>query len=203
MEEILVVDDDPKVLALTSEILKCHGYEPLATGSPQEALETVKKNPGRFSLLLLDWKLRSHIDGDTVLCLVKRLFPELNIPIIFVTAHTRIASKYLMRLGAYETLTKPFTADDLVDAVERALRKKPDEDPHRLAPAEAGADELKKSEMTRRIVNALTVASSVTEASAVLGCSRRSLYRWIEKTGLHSFLISKEPFSKAKVPDAA
>src|SRR3989338_7316200 len=103
MAEILVVDDDQGVLKATGRILKSHGYEPVLTPSPEEAIRLLKENPKRFSVILLDWKLRSAIDGDMVLKLIKYTLPGFSAPIIFVTDYTGIASKDLIRRGAFDT----------------------------------------------------------------------------------------------------
>ena len=192
MAKILVVDDDAKVLAATGDALAAFGYDPHLISSPEEALALLKKNPTGFDVIILDWKLQSTIDGDMMIKLVKRIFPNFKTPIIFLTAHTNISSKYLMRLGAFDTLSKPFQAEQLVDSIERALQRKPAEDPHRKAPADLSADEFKKHEIAKRIIDAVSSTRSLVDAAAKLGCSRRSLYRWLEKTGLHTFVVEKE-----------
>ncbi len=192
MNEILVVDDDTEVLKATGRALKARGYEPLLLQSPEQALGLLKENPRRFDVILLDWKLRCPIDGDMIVKLVKRIFPHFKTPIIFVTAHTKIASKYLMRLGAYEILAKPLDVKQLIDAIQRALNKKPPEDPHQKAPSELNWEELKKHAMATKIVNAISSTKTLVEAALLLGCSRKGLYRWLSKTGLHDFVVVKE-----------
>ena len=195
MGEILVVDDDEKILAATGDALKAYGYESVLMGSPQEALALLKKDPHRFDCILLDWKLRSPMDGDIVIKVIQYMFPGFKTPIIFVTAHTRISSKYLMRLGAYDTLAKPVTTDQLIDAVERALNKKSQENPHEQAPAYLSPRDLKRQQMMIKITDAIHSSDSFTEAAEKLCVSRRSLYRWLDLTGLREFYIQKEPKS--------
>ena len=192
MTEVLVVDDDISVLQATARTLKAHGYEATLIESAEEALRVLKKEPLRFSVILLDWKLRCPIDGDMILMLLKKIFPGFKTPIIFITAHTRVSSKYLMRLGAYDTLAKPLTSEQLIDAIERALHKKVEEDPHQKAPAELNSQDLKKHEMAKKIIQAISIAPTLADAAHALGCSRRSLYRWLQRTGLHYFMVSKE-----------
>lgn len=192
MEHVLIVDDEPKVLDVTGEILRSHGYEVTLTSSPENALAILQNNPNRFELILLDWKMRCALDGDMVLKMIRHVYPDFKTPIIFVTAHTHISSKYLMRLGAYDTLTKPVTAERLIDAVERALKKKSDEDPHLNAPAYLQASDVKKQEMVKKIVDAIASTRSLKDAAQSLGCSRASLYRWLNKTGLYKFYVHKE-----------
>ena len=191
MSEILVVDDDIQVLTVTGEVLRDHGYEVSLCQTPGKAIKLLKQNPQRFEVILLDWKLRCAIDGDMVVKLINRFFPGFKAQFIFITAH-RNASIYLMRLGAYDILVKPVTAEQLVDAVERALKKKPPEDPHQKVPSELNWQDLKKHEMAAKIVNAISSTETIVEAARLLGCSRKSLYRWLLKTGLHDFVIVKE-----------
>ena len=193
MSRILIVDDDTQILDITGQILESQGYEVTPRSSPEEAIGLLKKNAHAFDLILMDWKLRAAIDGDIVLKVVKHVFPAFQTPVIFITAFTHISSKYLMRLGAFDTLSKPFTAEQLLDAVDRALKKKPAENPHERAPTYLASCELKKQELAKKIVDAITASRSLKDAALLLGCSRMTLYRWLSKTGLHSFLIDKEP----------
>lgn len=192
MAKILIVDDDLKVLEATGEVLKAYGFEPTLMSAPEKAVAALKQNPKAFDLILMDWKLHCPLDGDMVIKLIKHIFPNFKTPIIFITAHTHISSKYLMRLGAYDTLTKPVAPEHLIDAVERALGLKPLENPHQKAPADLDSEELKKHEMAKRIIDAISSSRSISDAAHQLGCSRRSLYRWLAKTGLDSFIVDKE-----------
>lgn len=191
MEEILVVDDDSEVLKATANTLKRRGYEPVITQSPNEALRLLKENPDRFEAILLDWKLRCPIDGDMIVKLVKHVFPDFRTPFIFITAHN-VASSYLMRLGAYEILIKPLVAQQLIDAIERALHKKPSDDPHLKAPSELTWREHKRHDLVMRLTHAITSTRNISEAADSLGVSRRHLYRMLQKSGLHHFVLEKE-----------
>jgi len=198
MNEILVVEDDQRVLEMTGEALKSYGYKVMLLQDPYPVLNLLKADPNRFDLLLFDWKLRSALDGDKLLGLLQ-ILPNFKAPTIFVTGYTHIASKHLMRLGAYDTLRKPVTAEQLIDCVERALNKKPPEDPHLQAPNELNSTALKKRELTERILGALAEHQwNVTKAAKSLGCSRRTLHRWIEKAGLHQYLSKTAATNFAK-----
>ncbi len=191
MGEILVVDDDSEVLTATANTLRRHGYDPVITQSPEEALRLLKENPNRFEAILLDWKLRCPIDGDMIVKLVKHVFPDFKTPFIFITAHN-IASSYLMRLGAYEILVKPLVAQQLIDAIKRALNKNPPDDPHLKAPSELTWRQHKRHDLVIRLTNAISSTRSITEAADSLGVSRRHLYRLLQKSGLHHFVVEKE-----------
>ena len=54
METILMVDDEPDVLALATEVLRAHSYTVVATGDPREALRIARARPEPLHLLLMD-----------------------------------------------------------------------------------------------------------------------------------------------------
>ncbi|MBI5410073.1 MAG: response regulator [Nitrospirae bacterium] len=198
MAKILVVDDDPKILEIVEEILTTAGHDVSAADAPEKAFGLLRENPGRFDVILLDWKLRCPIDGDTVLKIIRHNFPSFTTPIVFVTAHSGIASKYLMRLGAFDVLTKPLTAPELVHAVEHALGKSP-EDPDKKVPAELSPEEFKQHDLAKQIVDAITTTGSIKEAALKLNVSRQKIYRWLDATGLRRFFIEKEPRTEPNI----
>jgi len=53
-ETILVVDDDPGVLSMASDILRAVGYRVFSTGDPSEALRLAGSSADRIHLLLTD-----------------------------------------------------------------------------------------------------------------------------------------------------
>ena len=191
MPEILVVDDDRAYLKATERVLLTRGFKVTLTDSPEQTLTFIKENPKQFDLILLDWKLCSALDGDAILLMIKRFLPDFNVPVIFVTAHTRISSKYLMRLGAYDTLEKPVSCEKLLDTVERALGEKAPEDPHRMAPAELCWQDLRKQALAKELISAIRSTSSLSAAAKHLGCSVMTLHRRLRLTGLHSFVVSE------------
>lgn len=192
MEKILVVDDDPHILEDTKEALELRKYEVTTQEDPHNALELISKNPKQFDLLLLDWKLKSDLDGDSLL-LAAKLLPTFKAPVIFVTAHTHLASKHLLRLGAQDTLRKPFTDEQLIACIEPWLGKRPFENPHLNAPAEVSAIVLEKRERLLNILEAAHKYETRKEMADSLKCSVRTLNRWFHLSGLGHLFLSKNP----------
>jgi CheY-like chemotaxis protein len=54
METILIVDDEPEVLGVTTSILRAEGYTIIATGDPREALRIARSRQEPLDLLLTD-----------------------------------------------------------------------------------------------------------------------------------------------------
>ncbi len=204
MTEILVVDDDQSVLASIGTALQEKNYRPVLIHCPLEAMSILWNDPNRFGLILLDWKLKSHIDGDMVFRLFKRFFPNSKCKTVVISSHTAVASKFLIRHGVYETLKKPFTCEALYDTIERALNLKHPENPRELAPiGQLSWKELRQQQLANKIVDAIEATRSLAEASRLLHCSTMTLRRWLKLAQLYDFVIKKERKPKWRLPDAA
>ena len=116
---ILVIDDEPVIcegcrLAL-SEI---HSVDVCNTG--KKGLDTLLK--GQYDLTLLDMKL-PDMDGMEVLRIVRQDKP--NVYVIVMTGYSTVNNAVqAMKLGAFDYLAKPFTDDELILAVEKAIENK-------------------------------------------------------------------------------
>jgi len=115
---ILIVDDEPAMLENCQRLLALEGYTCSTLADPTR-VRTVLADI-RPEVLLLDLRMPGA-DGMTVLAAA--LADDLALPVIIMTAYATVASAVqAIREGAFDYLTKPFTADQLVLAVERALR---------------------------------------------------------------------------------
>jgi two-component system KDP operon response regulator KdpE len=118
-EKILVVDDEPRVVRLVSEVLMAMGYQVIAAASGKSAIEMVALE--QPNLVLLDILLPQGPDGYEV-CRQIRQFSD--VPVIMLTAKAQEAD--LLRgfeVGTDDYLTKPFSAKELLARVRAALRR--------------------------------------------------------------------------------
>lgn len=118
-EKILVVDDEPRLVRLVTEVLKAMDYDVVAAASGQSALEMVALE--QPDLILLDILLPGGPDGYEV-CRQIREFSD--VPIIMLTAKAQ--ENDMLRgfdVGADDYLTKPFSARELVARVKAVLRR--------------------------------------------------------------------------------
>jgi len=116
--EILVVDDDRKIVNLVSMYLRDEGYSVSAAYDGQDALDQFLKNTP--ALVILDLML-PKIDGAEV-CRILRGYSR--VPIIMLTAKTTEGDKIEgLDLGADDYVTKPFSPKELMSRVRAVLRR--------------------------------------------------------------------------------
>ena len=118
MFQILVVDDEPSMVAVITEILKRKDYSIHQVSNGKKALELIKTEP--IDLILCDMKM-PLLDGVKVLKRAKQIKPR--IPFIILTAYASITDAVeCMRNGAYDYITKPVNMEELRLMVRRALQ---------------------------------------------------------------------------------
>jgi DNA-binding NtrC family response regulator len=116
---VFVVDDDAWIRDSLGDLLGSAGFTVQAFASAQEFLANPR--PDVPSCLVLDVQL----PGLSGLDLQQELAQlDYQIPIIFITGHGDIPMTVrAMKAGAIEFLTKPFRAEDLLNAVEQAIQR--------------------------------------------------------------------------------
>ena len=113
---VFVVDDDARVRDALASLLASAGREVAVYASATEFLRAAK--PDVPACLVLDLKL-PDIDGlDLQQALAERQAP----PIVFISGHADVPSSVrAMKAGAVEFLSKPFSDDDLLRAIDAAI----------------------------------------------------------------------------------
>lgn len=118
--EILIVDDEADIRTQTAGILEDIGYKTrLAANSTEALAEVAGRQP---ALVILDvWLGNSELDGIETLGVIRRDHPDQHV--LMISGHATFdMAVQATKMGAYDFLTKPFKADVLVHAVERAIR---------------------------------------------------------------------------------
>ena len=117
--KVLVVDDEGIVLESCRRTLEPEGYEVLLVKSADEALQAIEAE--RSSLLLLDLKMPVH---DGVYLMEKLQKSQIDIPIIVMTGFSTVETmQEIDKMGVSRFLPKPFTPDELLDAVRQVIDK--------------------------------------------------------------------------------
>jgi nitrogen regulation protein NR(I) len=117
MSRILIVDDEPRVLAAFEQILASGGHEVVTAPAAQAALERLEREP--FELVILDICLPG-MDGLDALQRIKQRQPKL--PVIIMTGHgTMQTAVEATKRGAFDYQLKPFEPAEMLECIERAM----------------------------------------------------------------------------------
>jgi DNA-binding NtrC family response regulator len=118
--KILVVDDEEIVLKSCRKILERGGHQVSTSLSGQEAFDLMEKEP--FDIVITDMKMPG-IDGIEVLKKVREKYPD--VVVIVITGYSTVQSAVqAMKLGAFDYIPKPFTPDEVLVVIEKAMEKK-------------------------------------------------------------------------------
>jgi two-component system KDP operon response regulator KdpE len=118
MARLLLVDDEPAILATMAPLLRARGYEVATATSGHAALDAVARNTP--DLVILDLGL-PDLDGIAV---CRRLREGRNLAILVLSARNREPDKVAaLDAGADDYVTKPFGSEELLARIRAALRR--------------------------------------------------------------------------------
>jgi len=117
--KILLVDDDPAILEILSEMMAIFGYEHETARDGLEAIEKLKQ--GFFHIVLTDMKMPG-MDGMELLKYISSNYP--NIKVMVLTGFDRTYSYTdVIKAGASDFISKPFNTDELEAKINRLVRE--------------------------------------------------------------------------------
>jgi DNA-binding response OmpR family regulator len=116
--KVLVVEDEPHVCDLLSDMLLAEGFEPQCVASDRAAYEALRA-PSGFACLILDVNLGTGTTGYDIARFARRLAPLL--PVIFVSGQSSAEAAARYGVTGSHFLAKPFTAAELVSRLRVAL----------------------------------------------------------------------------------
>lgn len=121
--KVLVVDDQPAVLAALHLLFDVRGIPTLVAKTPEEALELVRTE--ELGVVLQDMNFSrdatSGAEGESLLASIRALDPEL--PVVLMTAFQSLeAAVRLVRAGASDYIAKPWDDDKLLATVKNLMR---------------------------------------------------------------------------------
>jgi signal transduction histidine kinase len=125
--DVLVIEDDPRVLAATIGALEELGHSPVGCGDPLQAEELIRAHP-TLDLLISD-VLMPGITGPELIATLGPVYPHLAV--LFVTGYAGEAASDT--LSNHVVLRKPFTIAALERALGEAMAVERPTAPHRLA----------------------------------------------------------------------
>jgi len=122
MARILVIDDDPDLRAVLEQMLRPAGYEVVLAADGREGVAQFRAQSA--DVVITDLYM-PHQEGFETINELRRRFP--GIAIIAMSGKPAAATllSIAQKLGVTAALQKPFTSDELLAAVEKALSKEP------------------------------------------------------------------------------
>jgi DNA-binding NtrC family response regulator len=119
MTRVLIVDDDPVQLRLTSEVAHRGGFTAVTAGSGEEALRLLRSDPG-YAAVILDLVMPDR-DGMSVLEQMRR--EGIVTPVIVQTAHSSLETVVsAMRQGAADFFVKPVAPERLIVSLRNIIK---------------------------------------------------------------------------------
>ena len=118
-KKILAVDDEPNILMSIEFILEMEGYEVHVARDGEEALEVAERV--RPDLILLDVNMPRK-DGYEVCRILREREDSAGTKVIMLTAKGQtLEKKKGLEVGADEYVTKPFSAEDLLEKIRTMI----------------------------------------------------------------------------------
>ncbi len=114
---VLCVDDEPVILQVLRRLLESQGFETVTTQDPASAISAFDEKP--FDVVITDIHM-PRMDGMALMRTLRERQPDL--PVMVVTGHGTVDTAIqALREGASGMLVKPFTGQELLSEVRRAL----------------------------------------------------------------------------------
>ena len=119
---VLLIEDEPSIMALVSATLERNGYEVVCIESGAEALHLLEK--GQYLGVVSDMRTPGGVDGAQVHTWISANRPDLVDKVVIITGDyaNEETVTTLRKIGALY-LEKPFRVQDLISAVEKTMGK--------------------------------------------------------------------------------
>jgi DNA-binding response OmpR family regulator len=119
-KKIMVVDDEPDILATVGQMLEMSGYDVIRAIDGKECIKKLNESAITPDLILLDIMM-PEISGWDVAAKIKENPRWSSIPIVFLTAKGDTMSIGLGGMAAEDYIVKPFDIKDLVIRIQKIL----------------------------------------------------------------------------------
>jgi two-component system response regulator HydG len=117
MKKILIIDDEVNVALLLSKFLTRNGFDVRTASNGNSGLEQLKNE--EFDLVLCDYRL-DDTDGREMLRKIKTQYPKTGVIIITGYSDIKMAVE-LIKMGAYDYISKPLYPDEILTTVTKAI----------------------------------------------------------------------------------
>lgn len=162
MPNILIIEDDAAFCQMLQKFLTKHGYTVAVSFTAPEAKSKLKEVD--FDLVLTDLRLPDY-DGIQLLVDIKQMNEAT--PVIVMTGYAEVGSAVTaMKKGAFDYIAKPFTPDEIVKLIAKALEGKFEEKENSIKPLISINSQKKESKVSTRETS--KIIRGISEASKKL-----------------------------------
>ena len=189
MQKVLVIDDDKDICLLMHRFLSKNGYEVETAISGAAGIKKIPEfNP---DLVLTDFKL-GDMDGTEVLKKSKELLPA--VPVIVITGYSDIkVAINVMKMGAFDYVTKPLFPDEILLNIKKALNTKGE----KPEATQAGQPEKKESKSPAYLFGSSPVSKNLMKQVDLVAPTNFSVIIYGE-SGAGKEAIAKTIHKKSK-----
>lgn len=118
-KSILIIDDEMDLCTLLSRFLSRNGYETDAAYTGAKGI--AKFTEGKFDAVICDYRL-GDMDGKDVIKALRNVNPQ--VVVLVITGYSDIKTAVeVIKLGAYDYITKPLIPDEVLNVLNNALQK--------------------------------------------------------------------------------
>lgn len=197
---ILVIDDEKIIHESCGRILQEEGFEVETAMSGQEALNKLKEK--RYNLVLSDIKMPG-MSGVETLEKMKKEVPDVTV--VMFTGYSSVeTARDSMKLGAFDYLPKPFSPEELLAVVKKALDKEAStrESQAMREQFEEITTAIRKTLNLREVLN--LVVTGVVKLLTLKGCAlslldrKKEYFRVCAAYGLSDKYLKKGPIAADK-----
>jgi CheY-like chemotaxis protein len=119
---ILLIEDEPSVIAFLRAALERRGYSVVNAGSGSEGLKRL--SDGRFAGVISDIRMPGKVNGAEVHAWIQKNRPELRTRIILISGDTANSeTQTLLAKSGTPCIEKPFRVHQLMSVVEKTFGK--------------------------------------------------------------------------------
>jgi len=118
-ESILLVEDEPTILDMTTTMLELHGYKVLPAATPVDAIRLAREHIGEIHLLMTD-VVMPDMNGKDLARKLLSLYP--NLKCLFMSGYTaNVIARHGVLDEGIHFVQKPFSINDLTAKVREVL----------------------------------------------------------------------------------
>jgi len=182
MRALIIEDEEQAISALKSE-LKTHCSEVQIIGEAKSIKEAIQKIKSLDpELIFLDIQLSDGLGFE-----VLNLFKEGNFKVIFTTAYSQYAIKAI-KFSALDYLLKPIDSDELINAVNKAMKSSKDTESIKI---DNFLQNQIETPLRKKIALHTTEGISIFELENIIKCSAESNYTCLYFANGKKMLVSK------------